>query len=274
MNGLYERLQETTEYLKTKTELKPKVGVILGTGLGNFRDVLNIETIVSYEDIPNFAKSTVESHKGNLIFGDLGETDVVVMEGRFHYYEGYSLEEVTFPIRVMKELGVEILVITNASGGMNVGYEKGSVVFIEDHLNLTGQNPLIGVSDERLGCRFPDMCEPYSPDLIEKAEKVAVEEGFETARGVYAWVTGPCLETKAEYTFMNNAGADLVGMSTVPEVIVGVQCDLKILGISCVTDMCIPSNLTPVNIQEIVEVAERTGPKIDRIIKRFIEDLS
>ena len=274
MSSLYDRIKETAKYLKSQTEIIPEVGVILGTGLGNFRDVVNADAVVDYSEIPNFAKSTVESHKGNLLFGDIGNTNVVVMEGRFHYYEGYTLEEVTFPIRVMKELGVKKLIITNAAGGMNASYQKGSIILIDDHINLTGLNPLIGVSDERLGCRFPDMCAPYSDSMMKALEVIADEEGIDVTRGVYAWVTGPCLETRAEYKFMNNAGADLVGMSTVPEVIVGVQCELEILGISCVTDLCIPSALHPVNIQEIIKVAEETGPKIDRLIRNYIEQMN
>lgn len=273
MSTLFERIQEASAFVKTQTDIVPEVGIILGTGLGNLKDRVNIDAIIDYNDIPHFASSTVDSHKGNLVVGTLSDKNVVVMEGRFHYYEGYSLNDVTFPVRVMKNLGVETLIITNASGGMNIAYEKGSVVLIDDHINLAGVNPLIGVHDKRLGDRFPDMCSPYDESLIKLAYEAAKDSNVELKRGTYAWVSGPCLETKAEYKYMHMIGADLVGMSTVPEVIVGVQAGLKILGISCVTDLCIPSALKPVNIDEIIKVAEQTGPKIDSLIQTFLEKL-
>ncbi len=194
-----------------------------------------------------------------------------MLEGRLHAYEGYALQDITFPVRLLKELGVTHLIITNAAGGMNANYEKGGIVLIQDHINLTGLNPLVGVDDERLGPRFPDMSRAYDEELLVLAEAAADEEGLPVQRGVYAWVLGPSLETAAEYKYMHMIGADLVGMSTVPEVIVGVQCGMRMLGISCITDLCIPESLEPVNIDEIIRTAETAGPKIDHLIKRFIE---
>lgn len=273
MSELFEKVKEAAESIRKKTNVIPEVGIILGTGLGNLIDMVNADAIVDYADIPHFARSTVDSHKGRLLVGTMSDVPVAVMEGRFHYYEGYSLEEVTFPIRVMKELGIKKLIITCATGGMNATYEKGDIVLIADHINLTGLNPLVGVADDRLGCRFPDMCEPYSDALIQLAESAAEEQDLEVKQGTYAWVTGPCLETKAEYKFMHMIGADLVGMSTVPEVIVGVQCELEIVGIACITDLCIPESLQPVDIQEIIKTAEVAGPKIDHIIQRMLEKM-
>jgi len=271
MKELYDAVNEAADFIKKQTDVIPEVGIILGTGLGSITDMVNVDSIIEYENIPNFAKSTVQSHKGRLIVGELSDKNVAVMEGRFHFYEGYTLADVTFPIRVLKALGVKTLIITNAAGGMNVQYEKGDIILINDHINLTGFNPLVGVSDERLGARFPDMSLPYDEKLLEQAEEAAREEGIVTKRGTYLWITGPSLETRAEYKFMNKIGADLVGMSTVPEVIVAVQCELKILGISCVTDLCIPESLQPVNIDEIIKTAEEAGPKIDHIVKRLLE---
>ncbi len=271
--GLYERAEESASYIESKSEVLPKIGVILGTGLGNLVEMVNVSDIIEYKDIPNFPVSTVESHKGNLVLGELSDKPVALFQGRFHFYEGYSLEDVTFPVRVLKMLGADTVIITNAAGGMNATYEKGDIVLIEDHINITGQNPLIGVADDRLGPRFPDMSEPYDTALIELAESAALDEKIPVKRGTYIWVTGPSLETKAEYKFMHNIGADLVGMSTVPEVIVAKQAGLKVLGISCVTDLCIPESLEPVSIEEIIKVAEVAGPKIDHLIKALIEKM-
>ncbi len=273
MAELYERIKEASDFIKKQTDLVPEVGIILGTGLGNLTEMINVDTIIPYKDIPNFPVSTVDSHKGNLVIGELSEKKIAVLQGRFHYYEGYSLEEVTFPVRVLKELGISSLIITNAAGGMNANYTKGEIVLIEDHINITGQNPLIGAHDERLGSRFPDMSIPYDEGLLKLAEAAAKDEDVHVKRGTYIWVTGPCLETKAEYKLMHSIGADVVGMSTVPEVIVAVQAELKILGISCVTDLCIPESLHPVCIEEIIKVAEEAGPKIDHLVKTFLEKL-
>lgn len=274
MKVVFDDVLDAVQSIRRKTDIKPDIGIILGTGLGDFPNMLTIDSIIPYETIPHFPVSTVQSHKGNLIIGHIAEKNVVVMQGRFHYYEGYTLQEVTFPIRVLKELGVKTLIITNAAGGMNATYEKGDIAVIDDHLNLTGLNPLIGPHDERLGLRFPDMSCPYDPKLKEIMYQAARDEGVALKRGVYYWVMGPCLETPAEYKFMHMSGADLVGMSTVPEVIVAVQCGMRILGLSCVTDLCIPEALQPVDINEIIKTAEEAGPKMDHIIKRFIEKIN
>jgi purine-nucleoside phosphorylase len=273
MEQMYEKIQEAANYIKAKCDIVPEVGIILGTGLGNFPEMMSVDTIIEYSDIPNFPVSTVQSHQGKLLIGHIGDKTLAVMQGRFHYYEGYSLYEVTFPIRVLKEIGITVLIITNAAGGMNAIYEKGDIVVIDDHINLTGLNPLIGVSDERFGIRFPDMSMPYDEKLKDLVYTAANEEGLTLKSGTYLWVTGPCLETRAEYKFMHAIGADLVGMSTVPEVIVGVQAGLRIVGLSCVTDLCIPESLQPVNIEEIIKTAEEAGPKMDHIIKRLLDKI-
>ncbi|RLB77479.1 MAG: purine-nucleoside phosphorylase [Deltaproteobacteria bacterium] len=273
MKSLYDKVKEASNYIRKKSEVEPQTAIILGTGLGNLTQAVSADAVIDYKNIPHFPASTVKSHKGNLVVGDLSDKSVLIMDGRFHYYEGYSLEDITFPIRVFKEIGIKNLIITNAAGGMNARYEKGDIVIIEDHINLTGLNPLVGINDERLGIRFPDMSCPYDEKLMELAEESAREEGIPVKRGVYFWVIGPSLETKAEYKVMHSMGADMVGMSTIPEVIVGVQCEMKILGISCITDLCIPEALKPVNIEEIIRTAEIAGPKIDRIIKNFIEKI-
>jgi purine-nucleoside phosphorylase len=208
----------------------------------------------------------VESHAGQLVLGTLNGRRVAVMEGRFHFYEGYSLAEVTFPVRVMKRLGARALVVTNAAGGINLDYRKGDLVLIDDHINWMGVNPLIGPNDDRLGPRFPDMCRPYSPRLIELADASARKLGVSVRRGIYLGLTGPCLETRAEYRLMRSLGADVVGMSTVPEVIVGVHAGLEILGISIVTDLCDPDHLEPCDIKEIIRTANEAGPKLDRLV--------
>ncbi len=274
MASLYEKIEEASTYIKNTTDTIPEIGIILGTGLGNLTEMVNVESVIDYKDIPNFPESTVETHEGKLVIGNLAEKNVAVMQGRFHYYEGYSLQDVTFPIRVLKALGVKNIIITNAAGGMNAKYKKGEIVLIEDQINITGQNPLIGVADDRLGPRFPDMSAPYDQKLMELAEAAAEDEDIVVKRGTYIWVTGPCLETKAEYAFMYNIGADIVGMSTVPEVIVANQVGLKVLGISCVTDLCIPESLQPACIEDIIKTAEAAGPKIDHLIKALIKRIN
>jgi purine-nucleoside phosphorylase len=234
---------------------------------------IRAEVIVEYEDIPLFPISTVESHHGRLIFGNLGNKKVVAMQGRFHYYEGYSLKQVTFPVRVMKFLGVRTLLISNAAGGMNPHFRKGSIMIITDHINLLGDNPLIGPNDDTLGPRFPDMSEPYSRQLITLAEKVALDLKIRTERGVFVAVPGPNLETRAEYRFLRFIGADAVGMSTVPEVIVAVHMSLQVLGFSIITDECFPDALQPANVEEIIAVAMKTEPKLTAIMKGAVEQL-
>ncbi|MBI4431808.1 MAG: purine-nucleoside phosphorylase [Candidatus Omnitrophica bacterium] len=269
--GLLSRIDNAVAAIRQKTSIKPKAGVILGTGLGQLVNKIKGGVKIAYGEIPHFPRTTVESHAGRLHIGDLSGRPVAMMEGRFHYYEGYSLEEVTFPVRVMKALGAGILIISNAAGGLSVKeYRKGDLVLIKDHINFMGVNPLIGPNDNRLGIRFPDMIEPYSERLRKVAHKAADKLKMKLHEGVYIGVTGPCLETRAEYRFMRSSGADLVGMSTVPEVIVGVHAQLEILGISVVTDLCDPDNLKPVDIEEIIRTANEAGPRLNDLVEETI----
>ena len=251
----------------------PKVGLILGTGLGALAEEIVAEATIPYPKIPFFPQSTVLGHKGQLVCGTLAGQSVVAMEGRFHLYEGYTAAQVTFPIRVMKELGCHSLVVSNAAGGLNPHHRKGDLVVIEDHINLMGVNPLIGPNDERLGTRFPDLIEPYDKGLQKMALQAALEEMIVAHRGVYVAVTGPNLETRAEYRFLRGIGADVVGMSTVPEVLVAVHAGLKVLGFSIVTDLCLPDALVPVSHEEIVAVAQEAEIKLRTIVRRVLERL-
>jgi len=248
----------------------PEFAIILGTGLGGLADAIQTEKKIPYESIPHFARSTVASHKGDLVLGTLEGRRVVAMEGRFHAYEGYTMDQITFPVRVMRALGARALVVSNACGGLNPSYGKGDLMLIDDHINLMGQNPLIGPNDDTLGPRFPDMCHPYDPQFLALAEKIAAEEKIPARRGVYVALTGPCLETRAEYKFLRVIGADVVGMSTVPEVIAGVHGGFRILGVSIVTDICIPETLEPVNIQDIIRTANEAEPRMTRLLRRFV----
>jgi purine-nucleoside phosphorylase len=271
MSELRARVDEAAAAIRDRLGCAPRVGIILGTGLGNLARQIDGAKEMPYSDIPHFPQSTVQSHAGQFLAGALGGQAVVAMEGRFHCYEGYSLEQVTFPVRVMKALGIEILIVTNACGGMNPQYEKGDIVVIEDQINFMGVNPLIGPNDDELGPRFPDMIEPYDQTFVRLAEEVALEKGVRTQRGVYLAVTGPCLETRAEYRMMRAFGADCVGMSTVPEVIVAVHAGLRTLGMGVVTDVCLPDALEPVNIEEIIAVANEAGPKLESLILGVLE---
>lgn len=251
-------------------ETPPEFGIILGTGLGGLAQAIQSERRIPYEKIPHFARSTVASHKGDLVVGTLEGRPVVAMEGRFHVYEGYAMDQIAFPVRVMRALGAKALVVSNACGGLNPSYAKGDLMLIDDHINLLGTNPLIGPNDDALGPRFPDMCRPYDPEFLALAEKIAAEEKIAVRRGVYVALSGPCLETRAEYRFLRTIGADAVGMSTVPEAIVGVHAGMRILGVSIVTDICIPETLQPVNIQEIIATANEAEPRMTRLLRRFV----
>lgn len=273
MSELRKKIDEAVAFLRTKTQMQPTTGIILGTGLGGLVKEIQIETIVDYGDIPHFPVSTVESHKGKLIFGTLGGKKIVAMQGRFHYYEGYTMQQVTFPVRVMKFLGVNTLLISNAAGGMNPLFAKGDIVLITDHINLLGSNPLIGANDEEFGPRFPDMSEPYTNELITLAEKVAIDLKFRLQKGVFVAMTGPTLETRAEYRFLRTIGADVVGMSTVPEVIVAVHQSMRVLGFSIMTDECFPDALKPVSLQEVIAVANQAEPKLTAIMKEVVTRL-
>jgi purine-nucleoside phosphorylase len=265
--------EEALASLRARTSLAPQIGIILGTGLGGLAREIVAETVVDYADIPHFPLSTVESHHGKLIFGTLAGKSVVAMQGRFHFYEGYSLGEVTFPVRVMKLLGVSTLLISNAAGGMNPQFRRGSIMIITDHINLLGDNPLIGRNDESFGPRFPDMSEPYARRLIALAEETAVELKIRTERGVFVAVPGPNLETRAEYRFLRLIGADAVGMSTVPENIVAVHMGMEVLGFSIITDECFPDALEPARVEEIIAVAGAAEPKLTAVMKGVIAKL-
>jgi purine-nucleoside phosphorylase len=273
MLELYDKVQEARKAIQTHWDGKPRVGIILGTGLGGLAQDITTEAALPYASVPHFPHATVQSHAGRLVCGKLGGKQVVAMEGRFHFYEGYSLQEITLPVRVMKALGCEVLVVSNACGGMNPQWAKGDLMIIEDHINLLGDNPLIGKNDDRLGERFPDMCHPYDPELISLAERIALEETIRCHKGVFVAVPGPNLETRAEYRFLRAIGADVVGMSTVPEVIVGVHSRLRILGLSVITDMCLPDALEPARLEEIIAVANAAEKKLRVLVRRVIGEL-
>jgi purine-nucleoside phosphorylase len=267
------KIDEAARAIRRHSSSRPKVGIILGTGLGGLAAQIESAHAIPYDGIPHFPISTVESHAGQLVCGKLRGVEVMAMEGRFHYYEGYSMQEVTFPVRVMRELEVEILIVTNAAGGMNPHHDLADLVIIEDHINLMGDNPLRGHNDESLGPRFPDMSQPYDRALQALAQKSALELGIPCRKGIFVAVTGPNLETRAEYRMLRGMGADLVGMSTVPEVIVAVHAGLRVLGFSIVTDLCLPDALEPADIKQIIEVAGRGGERLSRLIPHIIERL-
>ena len=269
---LYAKIEEAKTYLTGKTKIVPDVAIILGTGLGDLAKRLSSREVIPYEEIPHFPESTVESHSGELAFGKIGRKSVAVMDGRFHFYEGYSLEQVTFPVRVLRQLGAKILIVSNAAGGLNLKYKRGDLVLIDDHINWMGVNPLIGPNDERLGIRFPDMSRPYSKRLIALAEKIAKSKKIRCQKGIYIAVSGPNLETRAEYRMFAQF-SDVVGMSTVPEVIAGVHAGFEILGISVVTDLCDPNHLEPVDIQSIIKIANEAGPKLIQLIETVVKSL-
>ncbi len=271
-NGLYSRIEKATNFLKKKIDYLPEVAIILGTGLGDLAKRLNSKIQIPYSKIPYFPEATVASHAGELAFGKIGQKNVAVMDGRFHFYEGYSLEQVTFPVRVLKQLGAKVLIVSNAAGGLNLSYKRGDLVLMEDHINFMGVNPLVGANDDRLGIRFPDMCAPYSARLNQLAEKIAKAKKINCQKGTYVAVTGPCLETRAEYRMFNKF-ADVIGMSTVPEVIVGVHAGMEVMGVSVVTDICDPDNLKPVDIREIIKVANEAGPKVIQLIETLVKEL-
>ncbi len=274
MTGQFEQIQEAAAAISKVWSGSPSIGLILGTGLGGLASQIEQEAVIPYSEIPWFPKSTVESHKGQLVCGKLASKSIVAMEGRFHYYEGYSLAQVTFPVRVMKALGCHTLIVTNAAGGMNPQYSLADIMVIEDHINLMPDNPLRGINDDRLGPRFPDMCQPYSKELIQIARAAALELGIPTQQGVFVAVPGPNLETRAEYRMLKQIGADCVGMSTVPEVLVAAHAGLKVLGCSIVTDMCLPDHLEPVELPKILEVAARGGERLARLLPKVIEKMA
>ena len=264
------QFKESVAYIKTRTNVEPTIGIILGTGLGGLVKEIKIIDESPYGEIPNFPISTVESHSGKLIFGELGGKMVVAMQGRFHYYEGYSLQQVTFPVRVMKLLGIERLFVSNASGGVNPDFEVGEIMIQDDHINLFPGNPLIGKNFDELGPRFPDMSEPYDHKMIELAKKIAAENNIKVSVGTYAGLTGPTLETPAEYQYVRNTGADAVGMSTVPEVIVANHMEIPCFAISIITDLGVKGKIKKVSLQDVIDVASRQEPKMTLIMKELI----
>jgi purine-nucleoside phosphorylase len=272
MTSLRDQIAEAAAFIRQQTSIQPEVGIILGTGMGAMAAEVNDAAVIDYGDIPHFPVSTVESHHGRLHLGMFAGKRVFMMQGRFHYYEGYTMQQVTFPVRVMRALGAKALIVMNAVGSMNPFIRKGSLVLVQDHINLMGDNPLIGPNDDELGPRFPDMSEPYSRDLIALAEQVALDERLpQVHRGVMVAVTGPNLETAAEYRMFQRIGADIVTMSTVPEVIVAVHAGLKVLAISTVTDECLPDALQPALLEEIIKVANETEPKLRRLVRGVVE---
>ena len=271
---LYDRVQAAARTIRDRSPRRPAAAIILGTGLGGLAKEIKAEAVIPYEEIPGFPLSTVEAHAGRLILGSLSGKPVVAMQGRFHRYEGYSLQQVTFPVRVMHALGAETLVVSNACGGMHPLWAPGDLMLIADHINLIGDNPLIGPHDDRLGPRFPDMSQPYAESLRAMARKLALELGITLREGVYVAVTGPNLETRAEYRMLRAMGADVVGMSTVPEVIVAVQEGMKVLGISIITDQCLPDALEPASLEKIIAVANRAEPSLTRLVSGVVERLA
>ena len=272
MGNWMSKINEASAFIRAKTDFVADLGIILGTGLGNLVNEIEVDLVIDYADIPFFPTSTVESHKGKLIFGKLSGRNVICMQGRFHYYEGYNMKEVTFPVRVMKNLGIEKLFVSNIAGSVNESINCGDLVFIHDHIYLQYENPLTGQNLDEFGPRFPDMSAPYSERLIKEASELAEVNGFSYHKGVYASVPGPNLETKAEYNYLNIIGADLVGMSTVPEVIVGVHCGLEIFAVSVITDKNFPiEEVEEVSVEKIIAIALEAEPKLTTVIKELVK---
>lgn len=267
---LLEQMKEAADYIFSKTSVKPTVGIILGTGLGGLVKEIEVIDEIPYQDIPHFPISTVESHSGKLIFGKLGGKSVVAMQGRFHYYEGYTMQQVTFPVRVMKVLGIHRLFVSNASGGVNPDFEIGEIMILNDHINLFPAHPLIGKNYPELGPRFPDMSDPYDENMISMAQNIAKENNIRVAVGTYAALTGPTLETPAEYRYVRAIGADAVGMSTIPEVIVARHMEIPCFAISIITDLGVPGKIKKVSVQDVIEVASRQEPKMTLIMRELI----
>ena len=270
---MLQQIQETKSFLGSKTSLTPFAGIVLGTGLGNLSTEIKIETAIPYADIPNFPVSTVEGHSGQLVFGTINDVPVVAMQGRFHYYEGYSLQECTFPIRVMKALGITNLFLSNASGGVNSNFEIGDIMLITDHINLLPDNPLRGKNIDELGPRFPDMSEPYDKGLRDNVINIAAQNNIKIQQGVYAVLSGPTFETPAEYKYMKIIGADTVGMSTVPEVIVARHMNLPCMAMSIITDLGVDGKIVEISHEEVQEVAKAAEPKMTLIIKELLAQI-
>jgi len=270
VNELVQSVRDSADVVRARCGLVPRVGIVLGTGLGGLADEIDVVEAIPYQDVPGFPVPTVETHSGRLVLGRLGSTPVVAMQGRFHRYEGYSLQQVAFPVRVLKALGAETLVVSNVSGGMNPLWKAGELVLIDDHINLLGDSPLVGPNPDELGPRFPDMSEPYDAELQRVTQEAAMELGIRLHRGVYVAVPGPALETRAEYRMLRALGADLVGMSTVPEVIVARHMGMRVLGLSIITDECLPDALEPVDVTKIIAVASKAEPDLTRLVAHVV----
>jgi purine-nucleoside phosphorylase len=264
---------EAAAFIQEHYETAPEYLLILGTGLGQLAEEMTVDTVLPYDEIPHFPVSTVESHAGKLLLGRLGGKPVMAMQGRFHYYEGYSMQQIVFPVRVAKALGVQTLLVSNACGGLNPNFERGDIMLINDHINFLGDNPLMGPNDPDLGPRFPDMSTPYTERLMATAEQAALDLGIKMHQGVYLAVSGPMLETKAEYRYMRQLGADVVGMSTVPEVIAAVHMSMEVLGISVITDECFPDSLQPVSLDDVLEAAAMAEPQLTRVVVEVLKRL-
>jgi purine-nucleoside phosphorylase len=272
-SALLKEIEEARAFVSSRSSVKPRVGIILGTGLGRFAEAMTRSVAIPYGDMPHFPHATVESHAGELVLGNLGQTPAAVMNGRVHYYEGYTMKQVTFPVRVLRALGIDTLIVTNAAGGMNPSYEPGDIAMVVDHLNLMGDNPLVGPNEDSLGPRFPDMSEPYDRSLQALAKEVALAEKIRLREGVLAAVSGPNLETRAEYRFLRWAGADLVSMSLVPEAIVAAHAGLRLLAFAVVTDLCLPDALEPINVPAILANAAAAEPHLTRLVSRIVNEL-
>lgn len=268
---MYDKIIESVNYIKGKVYKNPKIAVILGSGLGDLVNSVEELEYIRYEDIPNFPVSTVKGHEGKLVFGKINGVEVLLMQGRFHYYEGYTMKEVTYPIYVMKKLGIEKIIVTNACGGINTSFEPGTLMLINDFINLFGDNPLIGINDERLGTRFPDMSEPYKLELIDKAKKIADELNIKYAEGVYAGFMGPYYETAAEIRMIGRHGADAVGMSTVPETIVANYLGIDVLGIACITNMATGIQKVKHSHERVVQTAQKASVDLCKWVSKIIE---
>ena len=271
MTELRASIEAAANHLRAQTDFQPEFGIVLGTGLGGFADEIDAVATVPFDAIPGFVKSTALSHKGNLVFGTLGGRRVVAMQGRLHYYEGYSMQQITLPVRVMRALGCHTLVMSNAVGGMNPLMRPGEIVVVTDHINLMGDNPLIGPNDDELGPRFPDMSQPYDRAYVERIVEIAREERIPLHKGVYVAVAGPNLETAAEYRMLRGMGADIVGMSVVPENLVAVHAGMRVLALSVITDSCLPDALEAADVQEIIRIANETEPSLRRLVVSFLE---
>lgn len=270
---LFNRIEQTAAYIRGKIPAEPRVGIILGSGLGDLTQIIEKTATLAYSDIPNFPVSTVKGHGGELVFGRIGQTEVVLMSGRFHYYEGYPMDKITFPVRVMKALGAEVLVVSNAAGGMNRDFKIGDLMIITDHINLFPEHPLRGPNDDRLGTRFPDMSKPYDHALIEKARSIARERGVEVKTGVYVGLQGPTFETPAEYRWLHVIGGDAVGMSTVPEVIVACHSGMRVFALSVITDIGISDVPVVITHEEVLEAANAAAPKMAGIVEDLVRSL-